>query len=281
MDALLPLGTAPRPDSDQDLAARLRAALVGLAGDRVQGLDAAKILPVLDGADVASLDLDLTDVVVGMPTGAQDKPEPWRPQVTEREAAALRTLRIDAHPMVAVDLPVDLTTEITGLQFSWVTAADDTVGVEFVEPTDDSPVSGHARVAVSRDGLAGTVQGLLAVALSGNGIALNDFDLQVEQAGPREASLRIEAGIKKSFLSATVTATASASVDDAMVLTIGDVELSSGNPIVGAMLGAIRGRLEAAAGRKIDLSASLPPGVQLADVQIDVGEDIVLTAQLA
>ncbi|WP_278237014.1 hypothetical protein [Isoptericola sp. AK164] len=281
MDALLPLGTAPRPDSDQDLAARLRAALVGLAGDRVQGLDAAKILPVLDGADVASLDLDLTDVVVGMPTGAQDKPAPWRPEVTGREAAALRTLRIDAHPMVAVDLPVDLTAEITGLQFSWVTAADETVGVEFVEPTDDSPVSGHARVAVSRDGLAGTVQGLLAVALSGNGIALNDFDLQVEQAGPREASLRIEAGIKKSFLSATVTATASASIDDAMVLTIGDVELSSGNPIVGAMLGAIRGRLEAAAGRKIDLSTSLPPGVQLADVQIDVGEDIVLTAQLA
>ncbi|NNU27329.1 hypothetical protein [Isoptericola sediminis] len=281
MDALLPLGTAPRPATDEDLAARLRAALVALAGDRVQNLDDAKVLPVLDGDDIASLDVDLTGVVMGMPTGAQEAPAPWRPEITGREDAVLRRLRIDAHPMVAVDLPVDLTADITGLRFAWLTTADDMVGAELVEPSDDSPVSGNARLAVSHDGLAGTVQGLLAVALSGNGIALNDFDLQVEQAGPRAASLRIEAGIKKSFLSATVTATASASVDDAMVLTVGDVELSSGNPIVGAMLGAVKGRLEAAAGRKVDLGASLPPGVELADVQLEVGEDIVLTALLA
>lgn len=282
MDALLPLGTAPRPDTDQELSARLRTALVDLAGDRVQGLDAAKIMPVLDGADVATLDIDLTDVAVGVPTGEQSTPEPWRPEITGRDAATLRTLRFDAHPLVAVDLPVDVAAEVTDVQFSWVTASDGTVGVELVEPTDDAPVSGHARVAVSRDGLAGTVQGLLAVALHGNGIQLTEFDLRIDQTGPRDARIDIDASIKKGmFLSAKISATAAASIDDQTVLTVGDVQLSSANALVGSMLGAIRGRVEEVAGRRIDLAESLPPGVRLAEVTLDVGETIVLSAQLA
>ncbi|WP_402467634.1 hypothetical protein [Isoptericola aurantiacus] len=282
MDALLPLGTAPRPDTDQDLAARLRAALVALAGDRVQGLDAAKIMPVLDGSDLTSLEVDLTGVVVGMPTDESAEPVHWTPEVTERQPATLRTLRLEAHPMAAVDLPVDLTAEVADVRFAWVTAQDGMVGVELVEPTDDAPVSGHARVAVSREGLAGTVQGLLAVALHGNGLQLTGFDLRIDQSGPRDARIEIDASIKKGmFLSATITATASASIDEQMVLTVGDVQLASANPIVGALLGTVRGRVEEVAGRRIDLSEALPPGIRLDDVTLEVGEQVVLSARLA
>jgi hypothetical protein len=281
MESLLPLGPAPRPASDHDLANGLRAALVTLAGDHAQGLDGAKIMPVLDGADVATLDLDLTGVALGVPTGEQSRPEPWRPQVLDREPAVLRTLRLDAHPLTAVDLPVDVTAEVSDLRFAWVTADDGLAGMELVEPTDDAPVSGHARVAVSRDGLAGTVQGLLAVALAGNGLQLTDFDLRIDQTGPRDARIAIDASIKKGmFLSAKITATASAAVDAQMVLTVGDVQLSSGNPIVGAMLGAARGRVEEVAGRRIDLAEALPPGVRLTDVTLDVGPEVVLDARL-
>jgi hypothetical protein len=281
MDALLPLGPAPRPDSDHELANRLRTALVTIAGERAQGLDGAKILPVLDGADVASLDVDLTGVAFGVPTGQQTTPTPWSPTVEGREPATLRTLRIDAHPLTAVDLPVDVAAELSGVRFAWVTATDGQVGVELVEPTDDAPVTGHARVAVSRQGLAGTVQGLLAVALAGNGLQLTDFDLRIDQTGPRDARIAVDASIKKGmFLSAKITATASAAVDAQMVLTVGDVQLSSGNPIVGAMLGAIRGRVQEVAGRRIDLAEALPPGVRLADVTLEVGDQVVLTARL-
>jgi|GEM_PF-2594938 len=282
MDALLPLGPAPRPDSDQDLAARLRAAFVALGGEQVQGLDGAKILPVLDGTDIASLDVDLTGVAVGMPAGKEAPHLHWKPQIVDREPGTVGTLRIEAHPLAAVDLPVDVTAEVSDVRFSWVTAEDDMVGVELIEPTDDAPVSGHARVAVSREGLAGTVQGLLAVALHGNGIQLTDFDLRIDQTGPRDARLEIDASIKKGmFLSAKITATASASVDEHMVLTVGDVQLHSGNPIVGAMLGAMRGRVEEVAGRRVDLTDALPPGVRLDDVALEVGEQVVLTARLA
>jgi hypothetical protein len=162
-----------------------------------------------------------------------------------------------------------------------VEGSDGRVGVEPVEPTADTPVSGDARVAVDRKGLVATAHGMLAVALSGHGLTLSDLDIQVDSRGPRAAALRVSAKVRKGFLSATAQATASAEVDANMVLTIGDVTVSSGNPLVAALLTAVRPRIEAAANRRIDLAAALPPGVRLADVRLDVGQQIVLSARLA
>jgi hypothetical protein len=276
---LLPLGPAPRPATGDDLAARLRALAARTAGPGVVGLDRARVAAKLDGADVAVLEADLSGVAFGAQHRAPDVT--WRPgTVTAREAATVRRLRVDAHPLTAVDLPVDVTAEAEGLRFAWVEGSDGQVGAELVEPDDAHPVSGHARVAVSRAGLVATVHGLLAVSLQSQGITLSDLDVQVDSHGPRAAGLRIEAKIRKGFLSAGVTATASASVDAAMVLTVGDVHISSGNPLVAAMLGAVRGRVEAAAHRRVDLAAALPPGIRLTDVRLDVGEELVVSARL-
>ncbi|MFV2144631.1 hypothetical protein [Isoptericola sp. G70] len=281
MTSLLPLGTAPRPATGDDLSARLRDALGDAAGGQVHGLDQARIEANLDGADVHSLEIDLTGVAFVPVQGEAPEAPSWDPDVVSRDEAVLRTLRLDAHPLTAVDLPVDLAAELQGVLFAWVAGADGSVGAELVEPSEDAPVTGNARVAVSREGLAGTVRGLLTVALAGNGIQLTDFDLRIDQTGPRDAAIAIGASIKKGmFLSAKITATASAAVDDAMVLTVGDVQLSSGNPIVGALLGTMKGRVEEVAGRRIDLAGALPPGVRLSDVRLDVGDEIVLTAQL-
>lgn len=276
---LLPLGPAPRPTTGADLAACLRDLASRAAGPGVAGLDRARVTAELDGPDVASLELDLTGVALG---ASQQRPDlSWSPtSVTSREPGTVRRLRLDAHPLTAVDLPVDVTAEAAGLRFAWVEGSDGQAGFEPVEPDDAHPVVGHARVAVSRAGLVATVHGLLAVSLQSQGIQVTDLDVQLDSRGPRAAGVRIEAKIRKGFLSAAVTATASASVDDTMVLTVGDVQISSGNPLVAAMLGAVRGRLEAAAHRTIDLAAALPPGVRLVDVRLDVGEELVLTAQL-
>ncbi|WP_407318373.1 hypothetical protein UQW22_17120 [Isoptericola halotolerans] len=281
MDSLLPLGTAPRPATGDDLAARLRDTLRETARGQVHGLDEARIEATLDGADVHSLEIDLTGVAFVPGQGGSPEAPSWTPDVVSRDDAVLRTLHVGAHPLTAVDLPVDVSTELQGVRFSWVAGADGSVGAELVEPSEDSPVTGDARVAVSREGLAGTVRGLLTVALAGNGIQLTDFDLRIDQTGPRDAAIAIDASIKKGmFLSAKITATASAAVDDAMVVTVGDIRLSSGNPIVGALLGTMKGRVEEVAGRRIDLAEALPPGVRLTDVRLDVGEEIVLSAEL-
>lgn len=275
----LPLGTAPRPATGDDLATRVRRLLADAAGPAVTGLDRARVAAELDGADVASFDLDLTGVAVG---ATQSRPDvAWTaPQAASREEATVRRLRLDAHPLTAIDLPVDVTAEAEGLRFAWVEGTDGTVGAQPVEPDDAHPVAGHARVAVDRRGLVNTLHGVLAVALSGQGVTLTSLDVHVDSHGPRSASVRVDAKVRKGFLSAGVEALASAAVGDDMVLSVGDVRVSSGNPLVAAMLGMVRSRVEAMADRRIDLQAALPPGVRLLDVRLDAGEQLVLSARL-
>ncbi|GAA4710012.1 hypothetical protein APR04_000996 [Promicromonospora umidemergens] len=280
----IPLGTAPRPADGADLAARIRAALAEELGGTAVGLDRASITTVLDGASVASADIDLSGVVVrtdGVP-GPADPDKRWRPEIVRREPGTLRRLRLDAHRIVAVDLPVDVTAELEGLRFEWVESSDGRVGVLPVEPTQEHPVSGHARVAVDKAGLVATARGLLTVVLQQQGITLTGLDVDLVSEGPRAATLRVDAAIKKGmFLSARVQATASVSVDANMVLAVRDVRLASGNPLVAALLGTIRGRVEAATSRDIDLAEKLPAGVRLADVRLDVGQELVASARLA
>jgi hypothetical protein len=296
-----PLGTAPRPADGADLGARIRTALADELGGQAVGLDRASITAVLDGADVASADIDLSGVVVhiggtpgtagpggaggvGAPgtTGASGAAKRWDPEVVRREPATLRRLRVDAHRIVVVDLPVDVTAELEGLRFDWVEGSDGRVGVQPVEPTEVRPVSGHARIAVDKAGLVATARGLLTVVLLQQGITLTGLDVDLASRGPRAATLRVDAAIKKGmFLSARVQATASVSVDANMVLAVRDVQLASGNPLVAALLGTVRGRVEAATSRDIDLAEKLPDGVRLADVRLDVGQELVVSARLA
>lgn len=275
----LPLGTAPRPTTGDDLATRVRRLLADAAGPAVSGLDRARVAAELDGADVASFDLDLTGVAFGATKSRPDAG--WTaPPAAGREEATVRRLRLDAHPLTAIDLPVDVTAEAEGLRFTWLEGTDGTVGAQPVEPDDAHPVAGHARVAVDRRGLVGTLHGVLAVALSSQGVTLTSLDVHVDSQGPRAASVRVDAKVRKGFLSAGVEAVASAAVGDDMVLTVGDVRISSGNPLVAAMLGMVRARVEAMANRRVDLQAALPPGVRLLDVRLDAGEELVLSARL-
>lgn len=287
---LLPLGRAPRPGTGTDLAARIRTALADALGGRAAGLDRASITTVLDGADVASADLDLSGVVVGPggaagttgPGGAAHAVTGWHPEVVRRDPATLRRLRVDAHGLVVVDLPVDLTAELTGLRFDWVAGADGRVGVQPVEPTDAYPLAGHVRLAVDKAGLVATARGLLAVVLQQQGITLTGLDVDLVSRGPRAAALQVDAAIKKGmFLSARVRATASVSVDANLVLAVRDVQLGSGNPLVAALLGTVKGRVEAATRQDIDLAEQLPAGVRLADVRLEVGQELVVSARLA
>lgn len=289
----IPLGSAPRPVDGADLAARVRAALVDELGADAVGLERVSIAAVLDGADVASADLDLSGVVVradgaagqGRAAGAGRRggaDKRWSPEVVRREPGTLRRVRLDAHRIVAVDLPVDVTAELEGLRFDWVEGSDGVVGIQPVEPTEAHPVSGHVRVAVDQAGLVATVRGLLTVVLQQQGITLTGLDVDLESRGPRAAALRVDAAIKKGmFLSARVQATASVSIGADMVLAVRDVQLASANPLVAALLGTVRGRVEAATSRDIDLAEQLPAGVRLAEVRLDVGQELVLSARLA
>lgn len=274
---VLPLGRAPRPSTGDELAARLRAALAeGMRG--IADVSPARVTARVEGDDVPELDVDLTGVVVAQVPRSRPA-APSAGAAGERTPGVVGRLRVDAHPLTAIGVPVDVQAELAQVPFAWVESAEGEVGAELVEPRADAPVTGSVRVAAPREQVVAAVRTVAAQVAASQGVTLQGLDVALEQHGPRAVSVRIDAKVRKSLLSASVQARATATVSDDLVLRLSDVDLSSGNPLVGAMLAVARGRVDALAARPVDLAAQLPPGVRLEDVRIEVGEQLVLTAR--
>jgi hypothetical protein len=287
---VLPLGSAPRPTTAADLLARLRPAVLDVLGPQVEGADRARLAAELDGPDVARLDVDLTGVrvrVTGPAHPSRDEGSTPRESahvvddVRSRQDATLRRLRVDAHPLTVEDVPVDVAAEVEGLRFRWVEGIDGSLAAEAVEPDDGAPLNGHVRVAAPRDAVLATVRRLAATELQGIGLTLSSLDVELVSDGPRCVALHGFARVRKGILSASVRARATAEVDARMVLAVRDVELSSRNPVVAALLLAARGELARVDGQSVDLAAELPDGVRLADVRVETGETLAVTARFA
>jgi hypothetical protein len=282
-DELLPLGRAPRPTTDADLAGRVHQAVRDEVGDRLTALDRLRVTTALDGADVASLAVDLSGVTARVRTrtpGASRKA--WRPDDRRpAEPGTVRALRVDAHPVVVEDVPVDVTAEAAGLRFAWVETGDDRLGVAAVEPDGAHPVTGHVRVAVPQDAVVATARRVLTDELSARGLALASLDVDITSAGPRSVAVRAFARVRKGFLSASVHAVLAADVDDRSVLTVRELDVSSRNPAVAALLVAARRHVDELRGKAFDLTAGLPAGVRLGDLRLDVDAQgtVALTAR--
>ncbi|ROS75559.1 hypothetical protein [Cellulomonas sp. PhB143] len=284
-DRRVPLGRAPRPATGPDLAERVRRLLLDRTPDDVRGADRVVVEATTDGTDVPHLSVDGTGVVVpvtdsGRAAGGQGSGGP-APADAGVQPALLGELDVVGHPLEVAGVPVDVDLAARGVRFLWIEDVEGGLWAEVQEPDDAAPVSGHVRVAAGREALVDAVRTVAAENAGRIGVTLSSLDVAVEQRGPRGIGVEAVGRVRKGFVSAPVTVRATASVDDAMVLTVGDLAVSSGNPVVSALLGTVRGRVEAYSGRRFDLAGSLPPGLQLADVRVDVGEQIVLQARLA
>lgn len=280
---VLPFGRAPRPDSGYALAGRLREVMTRNLGPHASGLDRVRIdaATVPGSPDVQSLDVDVTGLVVRA-MGAADAPDPAEnvEHVVGREHAVARTIRAQGHPVTIVGVAVDLDAEIRDLRFTWVEGGDGSLAIEESGQSTEHPVSGHLRAAASRDALVTTVRELATKALADQGFTLTALDVDLTSRGPRAASIVASGKIRKGFLSASAQITATAEIDQAMVLTLSNIGATSRNPVVAALLLAVRGKLEQVDGKRIDLASSLPPGVTLSDVRLDVGEQLVLSVRV-
>lgn len=278
---LIPLGRAPRPTTGHDLAARLRAALA----DELTGTadtTAVGVAAEVDGADVPRLEIDVTGLSVSeLPQSATTSGH--RPaselEVLEQTPGQITVALLDGHPAIVVDVPVDVRAELAHVPFAWVTGRDGSLAVKFVEPAADAPVTGHVRVAVPRAQLLEAVRLQVAAAAAAQGVTVTRLDVELVSRGPRSVSVVADAKLRKGMLSASARARATATIDDRLVLSLSDVEVSSGNPLVAALLSAVRGRLDEISRRRIDLAAQLPPGIHITDVRLDVGNELVLTAR--
>jgi hypothetical protein len=271
---LVPLGRAPRPSTGEDLAARLRATLA----QHLENSDAVRVFAEVDGADVPQLQVDATGLVVGELPGSLTR-SAVSVDGRERTPGIIGAFRLDAHPATVAGVPVDVRAELANVPFAWVDGQDGSLAAELLEPTADAPVTGDLRVAAPRERLLEAVRSQVTALAAAQGVAVSRLDIRLVSEGPRAVSVVADAKLRKGLLSASARGRATATVDDALGLTLSDVEVSSGNPLVTALLSVARGRLDQVAGKRIDLAGQLPPGIRLSDVRLDVGEDVVLTVR--
>ncbi|BDZ42077.1 hypothetical protein GCM10025865_13760 [Paraoerskovia sediminicola] len=294
MPLVLDLGPAPRPTDGPALAERLHRALITAASDveGLEGVEGIRVTALLEGPDVSRLRLDLTGVRVPLPpddgttgghsVGADPTTPVSRAVVTDaaREPGTVGRLEITANPIDLMGVPVVADIEGHQLRYAWLDDSAGQVLVELVEPDDSSPVTGHARLSAARDDVVAAVRHAATDALRGLGLELAALDVELTQPARRSVSVVASAKIRKGLLGATARLTGTATIDDSMVATLHDLSVTSGNPLVAAVLATVRGRVQRYDGRRIDLSTQLPPGMHLTDVQVTVGDQIVLAARL-
>lgn len=272
------LGHAPRPTDGAQLAKRIRALVIAA---EPAGIACTSIIDAeLDGADIARLHLDLTDfILAGEFDRDRSRFEPQGAAVSS-ESAVLRHLTVKASPMRVSGAEVTLDAQLDDLPFHWIETDNREVAVELARPSDAQPLHGHATVSVPKHQLGAAMLALAEPTLLDMGVTVSKLHIDVESTGPRDLRLVVDAKVRKGLLGASVHATASASIDDRMGVTLRDIALESGNPLVTAMLAATRGRIQGYEGRRIDLASKLPEGIRLADVQVRVTDAVVLEARL-
>lgn len=272
------LGHAPRPTDGAQLAKRIRTLVIAA---EPAGIACTTVIDAeLDGADIARLHLDLTDfTLAGEIDRDRARLEPQGAPVSS-EPAVLRNLTVRATPMRVSGAEVTLDAQLRDLPFRWIETDNRELAVELARPSDERPLHGHAIVSVPKHQLGAAVLGLAESALLDMGVTVSRLDVDVESTGPHSLRLIVDGKVRKGLLGASVHGSASASIDDRMGVTLSDIRLESGNPLVAALLAATRGKVHGYEGRRIDLAAELPEGIRLADVQVRVTDDVILEARL-
>ena len=272
------LGHAPRPTDGAQLAKRIRTLVIAA---EPAGIACTSVIDAeLDGADIARLHLDLTDfTLAGEIDRDRARLEPQGAPVSS-EPAVLRNLTVRATPMRVSGAEVTLNAQLRDLPFRWIETDNRELAVELARPSNERPLHGHAIVSVPKHQLGAAVLGLAESALLDMGVTVSRLDVDVESTGPHSLRLIVDGKVRKGLLGASVHGSASASIDDRMGVTLSDIRLESGNPLVAALLAATRGKVHGYEGRRIDLAAELPEGIRLADVQVRVTDDVILEARL-
>ncbi|MGV8881414.1 MAG: hypothetical protein ACOH19_04625 [Rhodoglobus sp.] len=278
----LVIGKAPRPTSGAELDERLRGVLKQMAADStgaISGLDSAKVESVIDGADVAQLALDFTGVRIGLDGGTSTGSAYESFGIAQTvEQGVVREFHVRANPVTFQGVDVVIDGSVAALRFQW---AVDEKGRLGVGPSDEG--NGRLRIQLhaetNQDALVAAATELLETQLSEAGVTVSDVDVDLQSVGPREARVVASAKIRKGILGASATFRAHATIDDQMVLCVTEPQLSSRNPIVAGLLLVTRDRITQAVASPIDLNASLPDGLHLQDVTLDLSERIRVDLQ--
>ncbi|WP_022916345.1 hypothetical protein [Ruania albidiflava] len=266
---MLPFSPGPVPTTDEELTDRLARGLLTVL--RPQREDTVRVSCTGTSAEhLAALHLDLD--------GAQLDPVAAQPPATSGTPVTVDHLTLTAAPVTVRGVRVQVTGELSHLPAAWTT---DGAGLLWLLPQEEAAAPAERRAAgrvqvVAR--IADLEEALLHIGgplLAQRGFTLTGVRLRIEAHGMRTARVHVQAQVRRGILSATVEGRGTASVDEAMLLTLSDLTVSSENALVSMGLAMIGRHLQAWEGRQIDLGAHLVGGLVVGEVDVDVAQDQV------
>ncbi|WP_203567945.1 hypothetical protein [Aestuariimicrobium ganziense] len=239
----IPLGPPPRPLDGPQLASRVIDEL-RRHPDVVENPDAARVEAERIGDTIERLHVWLTGVRFRVPdellnpeaTGAPTDPGQPSTQPSPATTAEMpvagsrgvaRSVGLLAQPASVEGRDVWVDGAFNDLPVRWIETVDQVV-LELDEPTPDRPLHGHLRAEVGIADLEGLVEDVVNRGLDGRG-AVSGLSLAL--ARPSRGEYLPEAGVtmRLGLLRGRVRASARVTIDEAMVLRVDRVRLSSAN----------------------------------------------------
>ncbi|WP_148239405.1 hypothetical protein [Ruania zhangjianzhongii] len=249
---MLPFSPGPVPTTDAELSQRLTEGLVQLLRPRA----AAGVAVSASGATAEHIDAVSIDL-----SGAEIDPIPSEIPAAGGTPVTVDQVSVLADPLTAGGVRAQVRGELRRVPAAWVS---DGAGILWLVPQPGGGAGGgpDGEVSVAAQ-IADLEAGVLAIGgpmLAERGFTLTGVQLQVEAAGTSRAEVRVRASVRRGILSATVEGRGTATVDEALVLTLTDLSVSSANRLVSMGLAMVARHLQAWEGRRIELGGYLVGG---------------------
>ncbi|HIZ34894.1 MAG TPA: hypothetical protein H9815_03880 [Candidatus Ruania gallistercoris] len=273
---MLPLSPGRVPTSDAELTTRLTEGLVQLLRPHV----ATHVRVSVAGATAEHVEAVRIDL-----SGAET--DPVAAQVPGPGGTPVTVDRVDlqADPLTVRGVRLRMHGELHRVPAAW---SRDDAGLLWLVPQDQDRSSGAAGGTEGEVTLAAQVAdleaGLLEIGrplLAERGFTLTAVQLGVQATGSNQAEVHVQAQVRRGILRATVEGRGRAAVDEALVLTLSNLQVSSANPLVSVGLAVLSRHLHAWEGRRIELGGHLVGGVRLTQVAVRTsGDEVAVHAQV-
>ena len=135
---------------------------------------------------------------------------------------------------------------------------------------------------VSRAELQNMLIAKARAAAKEKGVDIERIDIDLTSLGPRSVRLDLKAAVQTKALFKTirgaVTFTGRLDVDDRLVAKLSELNVAGEGMMIALAVNMIRGKVTALEGREFPLATFAMGGVRLRDVELQVGDDLTVTA---
>jgi hypothetical protein len=138
--------------------------------------------------------------------------------------------------------------------------------------------NGQLNASITKTDLESLILSTAREATANHGITISEAKLQWTQLDRRSAGLAVSV-VGRKLVKAQITVVGRITIDDAMVARVSDLECNGSGIISTLACAAIRPKLQQVAGKSFELSALAGGQVELRDVQVTVGDALVVHAK--